>query len=115
MLIIVIYVVATIPTRIRRIRSSTSSTPSCPSSLQPLIESIEPYDGLNLVDGRPYEESMRVTYEDPGQRDEKRRLMSLFETQTPEGAEGEVGKEGRGRKGSASATVVRRSTRMAGF
>jgi len=80
------------------------------------LSPFEPYDELNLVDGRPYEESMRVTYEDPGQRDEKRRLMSLFEIQTPEGAEGgEVGKEGRGRKGSASATVVRRSTRMAGF
>jgi DNA replication regulator DPB11 len=51
-------------------------------------------------------------YEDPGQRDEKKRLMSLFETQTQSGDESRAGS----RKGSKTGpAVVRRSTRMAGF
>jgi DNA replication regulator DPB11 len=51
-------------------------------------------------------------YEDPGQRDERKRLMSLFETQTQGGGDGRgVGKKS-GRKGPPA---VRRSTRVAGF
>lgn len=75
------------------------------------LSPFEPHDELNLVNGggRFYEESMRVTYEDPGQREEKRRLMSLFETQGEE-SRGAGRKEGR--KGPA---LVRRSTRVAGF
>jgi len=73
----------------------------------------ESYDELSLIDGaRSYEESMRVTYEDPGQRDEKKRLMSLFETQTQSGEDSRAAGWKGGRKGPAA---VRRSTRVAGF
>jgi DNA replication regulator DPB11 len=78
------------------------------------LSPFEPYDELNLIDGggRSYEESMRVMYEDPGQLEEKKRLMSLFETQTQSGDDSRTG----GRKGGKKApTAVRRSTRMAGF
>ena len=51
-------------------------------------------------------------YEDPGQRDEKKRLMSLFETKTQGGDDGHAEERKVGKKGP---TVVRRSTRMAGF
>jgi DNA replication regulator DPB11 len=54
------------------------------------------------------EESMRVTYEDPGERDEKKRLMSILESQ---GESDSTTKGGR-RKGKG---VVRRSLRVAGF
>ncbi|KAF9483199.1 hypothetical protein BDN70DRAFT_874071 [Pholiota conissans] len=57
-------------------------------------------DDLSL--GGAGEESMRVMYEDPGQRDEKRRLMSLLKNQS--------GSEEESRSGSR-----RRSTRIAGF
>jgi len=51
-------------------------------------------------------------YEDPGQLEEKKRLMSLFETQTQSEDDSRDG----GRKGSKKRpTAVRRSTRMAGF
>lgn len=40
--------------------------------------------GLPLREESAYqEESIRVTYEDPEQRDEKRKLMSLFQSQVP--------------------------------
>jgi DNA replication regulator DPB11 len=51
-------------------------------------------------------------YEDPGQRDEKKRLMSLFETQTHSADDGQAGVRNGSTKGLAA---VRRSTRMAGF
>lgn len=80
----------------------------------PASRSLSPFeanDELNLLDGggMSYEESMRVRYEDPGERDERKRLMSLFESQTPDGER--LGKK-MGRKGPG---LVRRSTRMAGF
>lgn len=49
---------------------------------------------------------MRVTYEDPGQRDEKKRLMSLFGSQDDEGKNGK-----KPNRGKAS----RKSSRIAGF
>lgn len=70
-------------------------------------------DELNLSEGAVYdeyegavEESMRVTYEDPGQRDEKKRLMSLFGSQDDEGKNGK-----KPNRGKAS----RKSSRIAGF
>jgi DNA replication regulator DPB11 len=55
------------------------------------------------------EESMRVTYEDPGERDEKKRLMSLLESQSETDPTAKTGgrKKGKG--------LVRRSLRVAGF
>jgi len=44
-------------------------------------------------------------YEDPGQREEKNRLMSLFESQSLDGADGKMSRRER----------LRRSVRMAGF
>lgn len=54
---------------------------------------------MSLLDGsaRPSEDSLRVTYEDPGQEAEKRKLMAL------------LGEENVGRKGR------RKSTRIAGY
>jgi hypothetical protein len=43
--------------------------------------SYDPYEGLNtsaLADDRNANDGMLVTYEDPGERDEKRRLLKLF-------------------------------------
>ena len=81
------------------------------------LSPFEPCDELNLTDegGRSYEESMRVMYEDPGQRDEKRRLMSLFENDTQQGRDepGHRGAEWKAKKGLSAG--VRRSTRVAGF
>ena len=88
---------------------AAAPAPSYARSLSPF----ESYDELSLIDGaRSYEESMRVTYEDPGQRDEKKRLMSLFETQTQSGEDSHAAGRKGGRKGPAA---VRRSTRVAGF
>ena len=55
------------------------------------------------------EDSMRVTYEDPGERDEKKRLMSLLESQSETDSTARSGgrKKGKG--------LVRRSLRVAGF
>lgn len=76
------------------------------------LSPFESYDELNINDGdgQLVEESMRVTYEDPGQRDEKKRLMSLFESQSEEGR----ASRGSAKKGKAS-VKTRRSTRIAGF
>ncbi|KAG2064023.1 hypothetical protein BDR04DRAFT_1110728 [Suillus decipiens] len=56
------------------------------------------YDAMSLLDGsaRPSEDSLRVTYEDPGQEAEKRKLMAL------------LGEENMSRKGR------RKNTRIAG-
>ena len=57
------------------------------------------YDAMSLLDGstRPSEDNLRVTYEDPGQEAEKRKLMAL------------LGEESVGRKGR------RKATKVAGF
>lgn len=73
-----------------------------------------PTDPLDLFggDGASYEESMQVRYEDPGERDERERLLSIFESQSLVAEDGRGKRGGGGRKGPAAA---RRSTRMAGF
>ena len=79
----------------------------CPS----MIAHLRAYDELNLIDGggRSYEESMRVMYEDPGQlEDRKKRLMSLFETQTQSGDDSRTG----GGKDGKKAPIAVRRTRM---
>jgi DNA replication regulator DPB11 len=60
-----------------------------------------------MLGEEPVEGAMRVIYEDPGQREEKRRLMSLFEGQA--GGRDALGSAEKGRG------LVRRSTRIAGF
>lgn len=51
---------------------------------------------------------MRVMYEDPGQRDEKRRLMSLLKSQSG-------GEEEAGSKSGSISSRTRKSARVAGF
>lgn len=53
---------------------------------------------------------MRVTYEGPGQREEKNRLMSLFGSPMGNPPDGKTGGNASGKKGR-----VKRNTRMAGF
>lgn len=66
-------------------------------------------DELNLMgEGQPYEESMRVMYEDPGQ---KEKLIKLLESQTPGEGHSSVGKKVI-KKGVSG---VRRSTRTAAY
>jgi hypothetical protein len=75
------------------------------------------FDGIEglMTDGdtsiRLTEESMRVMYEDPGERDEKRRLMSMFESQA-DASVGGVRRKGDRKKAKG---LARRSTRVAGF
>jgi hypothetical protein len=57
---------------------------------------------------------MRVTYEDPVERDEKERLRSLLESQTLRD-EMDVGVVAKGRKSRGRAPSMRRSMRIAGF
>ncbi|KAF8193425.1 hypothetical protein BJ912DRAFT_241190 [Pholiota molesta] len=70
------------------------------------------YDDLSISGGssstRSQEESMRVMYEDPGQRDEKRRLMSLLKSQSG-------GEEEAGSKPGSIGSRTRRSARVPGF
>ena len=63
---------------------------------------------LNLMrEGQTCEESMRVMYEDPGQLEEKEKLIKLLESQTQG--------EGRNPKIKRGISGVRRSTRMAAY
>jgi hypothetical protein len=55
---------------------------------------------------------MRVVYEDPGERHEKERLLSLFETQT---LTDDVKRAAPKREKKGRAAGPRRSARMAGF
>jgi hypothetical protein len=50
---------------------------------------------------------MRVMYEDPGQLEERKRLLGMFESQTLDEDDGKGGKKAKG--------TTRRSTRIAGF
>jgi DNA replication regulator DPB11 len=74
-----------------------------------------PFESYNAVDefenqiGKSQEESMRVMYEDPGQRDEKKRLMSLLKNQ------GGGDEDSLGFSSSEFEKRARRSTRLAGF
>lgn len=72
------------------------------------------------------DENVRVVYEDPGQMDERKRLMSLLQTQVEEDGQrqhqaqeagnGEAQAQSSRRAGSAAPSVgTRRSTRVAGF
>jgi DNA replication regulator DPB11 len=70
------------------------------------FESYNAVDEFENEGGKSQEESMRVMYEDPGQRDEKKRLMSLLKNQ----AGGEEDSLGSGFEKRA-----RRSMRIAGF
>ena len=64
------------------------------------------YEAIDVEEGRT-QESMRVMYEDPGQMDERNRLMNLFGSQRTqdEGIDGRKSKQ----------RSVRRSSRVAGF
>lgn len=68
-------------------------------------------DELNLMrEGQSCEESMRVMYEDPGQLEEKEKLIKLLESQTQDEGRNPAGKIKRG-----IISGVRRSTRMAAY
>lgn len=67
----------------------------------------ETYDELNLLESSIVDDSMRVTYEDPGQREERRRLMSLLKVG---GAD-----DMNGKAGGKESSRIRRSSRIAGF
>lgn len=88
-----------------------------PVSYEGSLSSFDSYDESGINDGNNQlaEESMRVLYEDPGQRDEKKRLMSLFESQPQvgEAEKGVAGVKGGGKKSRGKS--VRRSQRIAGF
>lgn len=66
-------------------------------------------DELNIIDGDgiTQEQSMRVMYEDPGQLEERKRLLGMFESQTLDEHSGHGGKRAK--------VFTRRSTRIAGF
>lgn len=71
----------------------------------------EPYNAVDEfeIEGvKSQEESMRVMYEDPGQRDEKKRLISLLKNQGG-GEEDSLGSN------SGFEKRTRRSLRIAGF
>ena len=65
---------------------------------------VDEFDGANFQE----ESSMRVMYEDPGQRDEKKRLMNLLKNQAGGEEDPLVGSSGGFGK-------RRRSVRIAGF
>ena len=75
---------------------------------------VDPFESYHAVDefenesARSQGESVRVMYEDPGQRDEKKRLMSLLKNQA--GCE-----EDSLASGSGYEKMARRSMRIAGF
>jgi DNA replication regulator DPB11 len=84
-------------------QGSTDLRPTPPAIPASRLPRIEADDELNIIDGNA-EQSARVMYEDPGQREEKDRLMSLLESQ------GSMDGNGGHRKKS-----VRKGVRMAGF
>jgi len=70
---------------------------------------------LNLPDdGESQQESVRVTYEDPGQRDEKRRLMNLLKERASSSGQGESETLSMSGGIRGSDRLLRRSTRIAG-
>lgn len=70
---------------------------------------------LNLPDdGESQQESVRVTYEDPGQRDEKRRLMNLLKEKASSSGQGESETLSMSGGIRGSERMLRRSTRIAG-
>lgn len=88
--------------------SEISAAPVYTDSMSPF----ETYDDFNSIDDAPAEESMRVRYEDPGQQNEKKRLMNLLKKSTiSQGSTASGESEEKGGK----ATRSRRSTRIAGF
>lgn len=74
------------------------------------INPYESYDDMNIhgEDSAAKEESVRVMYEDPGQRDEKKRLMSLLKSQADDVLPGSG-------KAVKSSGRTRKSSRLAGF
>lgn len=67
------------------------------------------------MDEQHADESMRVTYEDPGQRDEKRRLMSLLGNDEAVPVDFPPPSKTSNGKGNKGKNLVRRSSRVAGF
>ncbi|KAI6025731.1 hypothetical protein F5J12DRAFT_810070 [Pisolithus orientalis] len=66
-------------------KDSLNSLPSHPRPGLDLEFDSSCYENINLLEVmRPPDESMRVTYEDPVQVEEKRRLMAMLGVETPE-------------------------------
>jgi len=66
----------------------------------------DPLDEFSLQERHVVDDTMRVTYEDPCQREERRKLMSLLKG---------AGKGKGGVDGADKGVMVRRSSRIAGF
>lgn len=64
---------------------SPSRSAVCPP-VPPAEVEISFLDGLTMGAMRSTEESLRVTYEDPGQEEEKRRLLRMLGGDEPEAA-----------------------------
>ncbi|KAH7906812.1 hypothetical protein BJ138DRAFT_1071221 [Hygrophoropsis aurantiaca] len=80
-----------------------------------LVNNPDIYNELNLLDDvQPTDESMRVTYEDPEQQEERKRLLSLLAKGNNTGG-GDSGSGVRSTKNLKTGGLVRKSTRMAGF
>ena len=94
--------------------ATTRSRALAPIALRGAITG-DPFGSYNAVDefesegGKLEDESMRVMYEDPGQRDEKKRLINLLKIQAG-GEEDPLGSSGGFEK-----RTRRRSVRIAGF
>jgi len=107
------------PTRVQSRQPSDAQLAEIPvASIPAYDDSMNPYqalDELNVIDDVA-ENSMRVTYEDPKQQEETKRLMSLLNV----GSKVEAQAAGpSGRVGSESADKgtmrTRKSARIAGF
>lgn len=66
------------------------------------------------------QDTVRITYEDPAQNDEKVRLMKLLETQRPQeiwemGSHASMGSSSEDASSRRKKPPARRSTRLAGF
>jgi DNA replication regulator DPB11 len=67
---------------------------------------VEMYEAIDVEVGQT-QESMRVMYEDPGQMDQRKRLMNIFGSQRTQDEGVDVRK--------SKQRSVRRSSRVAGF
>ena len=71
----------------------------------------DPLDEFSLQERHVVDDTMRVTYEDPCQREERQKLMKLLKG----AGKGKGGKGVGGVDGGEKGVVVRRSSRIAGF
>ncbi|KAF8071539.1 hypothetical protein FPV67DRAFT_1667036 [Lyophyllum atratum] len=108
------------PTRVQSRQPSDAQLAELPvASIPAFDDSMDPYqtlDELNLLDPVP-ETSMRVTYEDPKQQEETKRLMSLLNVGSRVESQAAGPSDRAGSKGGDKGTTLRtrKSARIAGF